>query len=296
MARAKSTKKNAKMDFSSLAKRTRSASQGLSSQDEDLQKRAQEELPTSSAREMSLREIGARPSGDTRVINPLHALELALSIEAVGLIEPLVVDRDHHLLAGGHRLTALRILSTIGRAQTLEELRASDSLATSQRERFEELSQQLPKPTKLNMRKIPVRVFDFSAREDVERAIEVETSENTLRRDYTPKELLELYERLLSMGYEDVRGRPSSHQKPVKPALALIIGQSLRTVQRKLKAAQDSVERDDTARESAQLEDAIRRLNKRISQASAETRAHLRARPDLARSVKLLQDSLSALS
>lgn len=284
----------AKMDFKSLAKRTRSASQGLSSQDEELQSQDRD-LPPSSARELSLREISARPSGDTRVINPLHALELALSIEAVGLIEPLVVDREYHLLAGGHRLAALRLLSTLGRAQTLEELRGSEALLAPQRERFEELVTQLPKPTSLNLRTVPVRVFDFSAREDVDKALEVETSENTLRRDYTPKELLDLYERLLSMGYEDVRGRPSSHQKPIKPALALIIGQSLRTVQRKLKSAQDGVKVDGVERESAQLEDAIRRLHKRIQNTSDDARALLRERSESGALIQALRASLNQL-
>ena len=289
MARAKS-----KLDFKSLAQRTRTASQGLSSQDQDLERRDRE-LPPSSARELALREIASRPSGDTRVINPLHTLELALSIEALGLIEPLVVDRDLHLLAGGHRLTALHLLSALGRASTLEALRSSEALLSSQRERFEELIAQLPDKTTLNTRAIPVRVFDFSAREETAKALEVETSENTLRRDYTSRELLELYERLLSMGYEDVRGRPSSRQRPVKPALALIIGQSLRTVQRKLKSAQDDAQRDVLAQETEQLKGAIHRLLKRVSNSSDEARAQLRARPEMRGMIEELCDALRDL-
>ena len=267
------------VNFRSLAQRTRSASQGLSSQDDDLQKQ-KSTLPPSSTQEVSLREIRARPQGDTRVTHPMHTIELALSIEAVGLIEPLVVDRDLHLLAGGHRLAALRLLSTMGRSHILEELRESGAMTVAQREHFELLVTQLPKPTRLNLSNVPVRVFDFSARDDANKALEVETAENTLRRDYTAKELLELYERLLALGYEDVRGRPTPQQRPIKPALALIIGQSLRTVQRKLKTARDDVERDQLTEDSAKLRASLKRFVRSISAMSDEVRDHRKSTPE----------------
>jgi len=264
------------INFKSLAQRTRSVSKGLSSQDDHLQKQGAA-LPPSSTLEIALREVRARPRGDTRVTHPIHTIELALSIEAVGLIEPLVVDRAHYLLAGGHRLAALRLLSTTGRTQALAELRANETLTVSQREKFEELVTQLPNSTRLNMNQIPVRVFDFSAQEDADKALEVETAENTLRRDYTPKELLELYERLLALGYEDVRGRPTPQQKPIKPALALIIGQSLRTVQRKLKAAKVNVERDELSQECAKFAEVLRRLDRKLSTVSDEVKDHFKS-------------------
>ena len=282
------------VNFKSLAQRTRSASQGLSSQDDHLQKQ-KSSLPPSSTKEIALRDILARPQGDTRMTNPIHTIELALSIEAVGLIEPLVVDREHHLLAGGHRLAALRLLSTMERTRTLEELRDCGLLSATQRDHFEQLVTQLPKPTQINMSKIPVRIFDFSAQDDANKALEVETAENTLRRDYTPTELLELYERLLGLGYEDVRGRPTPQQKPIKPALALIIGQSLRTVQRKLKSARDDVERDQLAEDSAKIEEALRRLTRRLATASDEAKTLLKSAPEGRALIAQAKKSLKSL-
>ena len=267
------------VNFKSLAQRTRSASKGLSSQDDHLQKK-KSALPPSMIKEVALKEIRARPQGDTRVTNSMHTVELALSIEAVGLIEPLVVDRDHYLLAGGHRLAALRLLSSVDRAQVLEELRECRLMSATQRDHFEQLVTQLPQATHLSMSRIPVRVFEFSAQEDANKALEVETAENTLRRDYTPKEMLELYERLLALGYEDVRGRPKPDQKPIKPALALIIGQSLRTVQRKLKSARDDVERDQLAQETAKIEEALRRLKRKLMTASDEAKIQIKSTPE----------------
>lgn len=47
---------------------------------------------------------------DTRPLGNSHVKDLAESIGALGLIEPLVVDLKGVLLAGGHRLAAIQIL------------------------------------------------------------------------------------------------------------------------------------------------------------------------------------------
>ncbi|MEM8603200.1 MAG: ParB N-terminal domain-containing protein, partial [Cyanobacteria bacterium P01_H01_bin.121] len=39
----------------------------------------------------------------TRPLNPEHVQELQDSIAVVGLGQPLICDRNHHLIAGGHR-------------------------------------------------------------------------------------------------------------------------------------------------------------------------------------------------
>jgi len=48
--------------------------------------------------------------GRTRPLDPAHVVTLAESIAALGLIEPVVVDRTGTLLAGGHRLAAVKLL------------------------------------------------------------------------------------------------------------------------------------------------------------------------------------------
>ena len=50
--------------------------------------------------------------------------------------------------------------------------------------------------------------------------------------------VMDLYDTLIRKGYVDPPGRPRKGQKAVKPMIATIIGQSLRTVRRKLNQAQ----------------------------------------------------------
>lgn len=98
---------------------------------------------------MSLDKIKDRDS-DTRELNQKHAEALALSISAIGLIEPLVVDRDGVLLAGGHRKSAIALLQD-NDPDTYKGL-FSDG--------------------------IPVRVMEFSALAEPDQALAVEIAEN----------------------------------------------------------------------------------------------------------------------
>lgn len=47
---------------------------------------------------------------NTRKLRQSHVIALAESIALLGLLEPIVVDRGGKLLAGGHRLAAIRWL------------------------------------------------------------------------------------------------------------------------------------------------------------------------------------------
>lgn len=162
---------------------------------------------------LALRSIKDRPHGDTRPLNTAHVQELAESITALGLIQPLAVDAEGHLLAGGHRRAALLLLEK------------------EQSKRFSELFS----------KGIPVQVFDFSASNDPEQAIVIEAAENEKRRDYTPAEVRELADRLVAAGYRNTKGKPKKGQKALTPALMTIVGKSRRTVQSYL--AGDNVQR-----------------------------------------------------
>lgn len=155
---------------------------------------------------LPLSQIQNRQS-DTRSLREKHVEQLAESIAVLGLLEPLVVDNQGRLLAGGHRKAAI------------EQLRQNhpDAYATH----F---------PDEL----IPVRMMPFNADEEPELALQVEVSENEKRRDYTPNEVRALAERLRECGYVDTPGRPSSNEKRLRPALEVIIGKSLRSVRRYL--------------------------------------------------------------
>ena len=58
---------------------------------------------------LPLERIRNRES-NTRALNMEHVKSLKESISTLGLIEPLVVDQEKVLLAGGHRLAAIALL------------------------------------------------------------------------------------------------------------------------------------------------------------------------------------------
>jgi ParB family transcriptional regulator, chromosome partitioning protein len=144
---------------------------------------------------------------DTRSLNPIHVEALAASIAVLGLIEPLVVDNRGQLLAGGHRLAAIA------------HLKATNPPSYQ---------------TQFPNDQIPVRSLPIDATQDPDLALQIEIAENEQRRDYTPTEVKAIADRLKASGYTEVKGRPKRNQKPLMPALAVVVGKNLRTIQRYL--------------------------------------------------------------
>jgi ParB family chromosome partitioning protein len=136
---------------------------------------------------------------DTREPTPESIDALAESLDALGLLEPLVVDKVGRLLAGKTRLIALR------------------RLAAKNPDRWG---------------KVPVRRMDFDAEADPARALAVEVAENEQRRDYTPAEVRALAERLADAGFKATAGRPRKGTKALLPALGAVVGKSKRTLLR----------------------------------------------------------------
>lgn len=155
---------------------------------------------------LSLERIRDRANG-TRNLNTEHVHSLKESISTLGLIEPLAVDREKVLLAGGHRLAAIALLSKT--EPTIFEQHFPDGA-------------------------IPVRVMPFAAASEPERALRVEIAENEYRRDYTPAEVKGIADRLIAAGYKDVKGRPKRGDKVLMPALSTVVGKNRRTIQRYL--------------------------------------------------------------
>jgi ParB family transcriptional regulator, chromosome partitioning protein len=151
-------------------------------------------------------QITDRPGGDTRSLNPAHVEALAESIAAIGLIQPIAVDNQGRLLAGGHRRAAII------------HLKATDEAVYD----------------KWFPHGVPVHRFDFDASQDEALALAIEATENEKRRDYTPDEVRELADRLRQSGFEDLKGRPKKGQKSMVLALSTIIGKSDKTVRRYL--------------------------------------------------------------
>lgn len=144
---------------------------------------------------------------DTRPLREQHVKDLAESIGALGLIEPLVVDLKDVLLAGGHRLAAIEVLKETN--FDLYQLHFPDDL-------------------------VPVRVMLFDADVEPERSLQVELAENEKRVNYSRDQIERLAERLRSLNYRETRGRPKEGEKALGPALAVAIGVSTRYVRRVL--------------------------------------------------------------
>ena len=144
---------------------------------------------------------------DTRPLHEDHVNALSESIAVLGLLEPLVVDKRSRLLAGGHRLAAINVLKSTN-SQVYQQHFPEDN--------------------------IPVRVMDFDAEENDDLALQVEVAENEHRRDYTPKEVRLLADRLQAQGYKRLKGRPGKGEKSMILALAFVVNKSKRTIERYL--------------------------------------------------------------
>ncbi len=147
---------------------------------------------------------------DTRSLNEAHVKELAESIVVLGLIESLALDCRGRLLAGGHRLAAIKYI---------------------QAENPEAFEKQFPGGG------IPARIFEFDAEKEPDLALQIEIAENEKRRDYTPTEVKAIADRLREAGFVDLKGRPKKGQKALMPMLSVVIGKSIRTVQNYLNEA-----------------------------------------------------------
>ena len=243
------------------------------------------------AEEWPLDEITPRAGGDTRPLTPKHVFGLAMTIHELGLIEPIVIDRDGRLIAGGHRLMAMKLLHLKTRSSAIQRLKRviKEELgargADQAHRELDQLREDLPREPSIDPQRIPVRVFNFDSSQDIDRALEIEISENSHRRDYTSREVLRLYELLLSKGYTDQRGRPREGSRAAKPMLATLIGRSVRTVKRKLEEARmkeaqrgaDDEPRQEALRVIKRMKGLTRALRRLSPEASEVVRASLEA-------------------
>lgn len=187
--------------------------------------------------------ILSRYGEDTRAIDDDHVEELALSIAAVGLIQPIAVDCKGRLLAGGHRRAALEMLWEYNDSEDEELGGAWERLFPGEM--------------------IPVRVFEFDSADAPDAALLIEAAENEKRRDYKPQEVLELYRRLEAQGYVKTGGRPKKGEKSLTRALEQITGKNRKQVNRLLAKA----EQPEEGTQAEQLTDATEELDKVVLRA-----------------------------
>lgn len=247
----------AKSRVAGLGQRTRKTAKGLSSKDQvrEVRQRLEKE-----ALHFPLDSIENRPGGNTRTLTPEHVIFLAESIAALGLLEPVVIDNEGHLLAGGHRIAACRLLN-LPHSERAAFLKANTDLPEGKK--GEAILEKLTILEDIDgtFDEVPIRKIDFNAKDDIERALAIEAAENTQRRDYTAQEVLRIYNRLTASGYTDRRGKPKEGEKPAKPMIASIIGKSVRTVERMLAKANETVSEDAELIKSLKgVERSIRKL------------------------------------
>jgi ParB family transcriptional regulator, chromosome partitioning protein len=152
-------------------------------------------------------DIKPRPHGDSRPLHPEHVIALAESCGIMGLLQPLAVDRQHHLVCGGHRLAAL------------QRLRA-------------DLPQEFERHFPGGL--VPVRVLAFDAAQEPAAARAAELEENERRKAYTREQVIAFAAKLRIDGYKFTVGRPRGGEIALAPTLSLATGMSLRTVRRYL--------------------------------------------------------------
>ena len=187
-------------------------------------------------------------------MDPLHVLALAESNGAVGLLEPLVVDQKNRLIAGAHRLAAMRLLASVDRAIEFESLLTGP--LPGKRSVIDERLQSLPQPSPVG-RTVPVHRLELDAKESPQAALAAEVAENERRRDYTKSEVKQLAERLKMSGFRHVGGRPKAGEKALAPALEAIVGKSRITIWRILNDNPETVSNEIVSTPVAQ---AIRKI------------------------------------
>jgi ParB family transcriptional regulator, chromosome partitioning protein len=210
---------------------------------------------------LDIEQIHDRPGGDTRPLNQGHIEALADSIAALGLIQPIAVDSKGHLLAGGHRRAAIKYLK--------------ESNLDAYQQHFS--------------KGVSVHRYDFEAEIDPDLALAIEATENEKRRDYTPTEVRELAQRLKSAGFHHTRGRSKTGQKSLAPTLAVIVGKSIRTVERYLAGNSQLNPTDDGFRK--QLEQALKAM-KKLQSTQPLTDAHRLLVKNLSQMIEKLEEAL----
>jgi ParB family chromosome partitioning protein len=192
-------------------------------------------------------KIKSRAHGNTRDLDLLHVIDLAESIEALGILQPIAIDKDEHLVAGEHRLIACRLLSyddISARSAYWEEVSQSSKKAFSSQKKQEDAKLRV---ASLNHEKfklkykdleIPVVVLPFNSKIKKEQALLAETAENEKRQNYTKEEILNLAEKLRESGYIERAGRPKQGEKSLKTALSVISGKSWRQICRDMKSGE----------------------------------------------------------
>lgn len=229
---------------------------------------------------LPIAKVQPRANTDLRELRPAHVVDVAATICGSGLLHPIAVDSRYRLVAGKHRLAAFQLLSGLKACRDIDSRLKLLDTVVGQEGAGAKLKDEL---AALDVAKyeekhpggvIPCRLMPYDSEKEPGLAVVAEAIENFEREGYTPKEVKEIATRLQDYGYVDVSGRPSNSQKPLKPALAMIVGKSLRQVQRMLKKADGDT---PSAKPASPLPALLRSLERALPEIQASRSPKLKA-------------------
>jgi hypothetical protein len=170
----------------------------------------------------------------SRPLDARHVLDMARSIAALGLIHPLALDLDGTVLAGSHRLAALRVLAEAPEHRTALLRALCPHASAAALEALAPVVASLPiQSPAVVFASIPVRIMPLRLTESPEEAWRVEVAENERRRDYSAPEVRAIATRLRAQGYHLSKG-PGGARPLALPVLTALVGRSERQVRRML--------------------------------------------------------------
>jgi hypothetical protein len=179
---------------------------------------------------MPLADIQLRPNGNRRPLDLKEMLDRAESIDAVGLIEPIVVDKETRLIAGLHRYESFRILNLESHEEKLAHL---EHLAMEVGMKVNQEMKDKLKSIGKNFKKyhsngvIPTYIRkDLDWSKNKKSCESVEGAENHQRHNKTDlSPVFKTIENLKGRGYEVVgRGKPKKGQKSLSQGLVQAYG------------------------------------------------------------------------
>ena len=206
-----------------------------------------------------------------RGISKEHVVDLMFSIAAVGCIHFPVVDQSDVLLAGEHRLEAIRLLRQLANVP-FEDLKTQFSEHASG-VTDDELRSVTTGYSRHFPNGMPVHVMQASGLDEDQLRMRIEVVENEKRRDFSREDLQGIVTRLKEAGYKSTSGKPQPGQLILSHELGRIMGKSRPTVFRTLKKLSEPDTTVEWAPSKASQEQA------RFASETLETRVQIKETP-----------------
>jgi ParB family chromosome partitioning protein len=212
---------------------------------------------------VAIDDIRLRREGDSRELSAAHVVTLAESIAALGPLEPIVVDLDGYLLAGGHRLAAFQLLiagngedrrrqflgRVVGAAEVewvVEDSKGDKTAKEPKKSLLNELADRIAAIdasdfTEKYIIRLPVIAVDTTGKGGEGLALAVEAAENSIRKQYSREEVQALARKLAKAGYTTRAGRPKTGERSARPVLEVLVGVSGRHLSRLLGTQDEAI-------------------------------------------------------